>query len=174
MSRRILLFTGDGKGKTTAALGVLMRASGHGQRVLMIQFIKSDQATGELAAARHLPGVTILQAGRGFVAPRTDPRFAEDLKCAHDGLKLAQKALTNNECDLLILDEICVAISMGLLEEQSVLDLINQAPPKTCIVLTGRNAPPGLSACADTVTEMRCQKYGRDGKTYLNQAGVEF
>jgi ATP:corrinoid adenosyltransferase len=79
---RIILFTGDGKGKTTAALGMVLRASGHGMKALIIQFVKADPSTGELAACRHLPGVEIVQTGRGFIPERTSPEFQEHCSAA--------------------------------------------------------------------------------------------
>jgi len=157
---RILLFTGDGKGKTTAALGMALRAAGHGMRTLFIQFIKDDPSTGELAACKVLPGVKAVQAGRGFVPNPQDPAFGEHCRAAREGLALAEKALRESACDLLVLDEICLAVAKGLLEEDDVVVAIRKAGPSIVVVLTGRSAPAGLIALADTVTEMRAVKHG--------------
>jgi cob(I)alamin adenosyltransferase len=172
-ARRILLFTGDGKGKTTAALGMALRAAGHGMRTLVIQFIKADPSTGELAACKRLPGIEIVQAGRGFVPDRASPSFEEHCRAAREGLALAEKALENKGCDLLILDEICLAVSRGLLEEKDVLAVLEKGDPALDVVLTGRNATAGLMALADTVTEMRMVKHGL-AKGFTARRGVEF
>lgn len=159
-NRRVLLFTGDGKGKTTAALGMLLRASGHGMRVLMVQFIKSDTSTGELAGARHLPGVEIVLSGKGFIPPPAHPQYSEHAAAAQNGLRLVREALAAGKHEMLILDEICTAIAKNLLAEASVLEVLNQAQENIILVLTGRGAAPGLIALADTVSEVRCVKHG--------------
>jgi cob(I)alamin adenosyltransferase len=171
--RRIILNTGDGKGKTTAALGLVLRAVGHGMSALIVQFIKHDARTGELAALAHLPGVEIVQTGRGFVPPPDSPRFAEHRQAAQDGLRRAQQAVASGQFDLVVLDEICGALGCGLLEEEQVVALLEQSDPRVSLVLTGRGAGERLIALADTVTEMRCVKHAfGDGTTA--QPGVEF
>jgi cob(I)alamin adenosyltransferase len=171
--KRILLFTGDGKGKTTAALGMALRASGHGMKTLVIQFVKSDPTTGELAACRHLPGCEIVQTGRGFVPERTDPAFREHCSAACEGLRLAEKALSSGKYDLIILDEICTAIGKGLLDEGQVIEAVRKGTSGMRIVMTGRNATAGLVSIADTVTDMRMVKHGfQDGRE--GQKGVEY
>ncbi|MFH0939898.1 MAG: cob(I)yrinic acid a,c-diamide adenosyltransferase [Planctomycetota bacterium] len=170
---RVLLFTGDGKGKTTAALGMLLRASGHGLRALMLQFIKSDTTTGELTAAKRLPGVEIIQTGRGFVPKPDHPKFQEHVEAARAGLRQASEALSAKKYDLLVLDEICTAISRKLLDEKAVIEALATAKGDVCLVLTGRDATPGLLALADTATEMRCLKHGLTNGI-LAQKGVEF
>jgi cob(I)alamin adenosyltransferase len=159
-ARRILIFTGDGKGKTTAALGMALRAAGHGMRTLVVQFIKADPSTGEVVACKALPGIEIVQAGRGFVPGRGDPSFEDHRRAAQEGLALAGRALEKEDCDLLILDEICPAVVRGLLEEKDVLTVIEKGYPGVCVVLTGRGATPGLVARADTVTEMKALRHG--------------
>jgi cob(I)alamin adenosyltransferase len=170
-SGRVLLFTGDGKGKTTAALGMALRACGHGQKILVVQFIKQDPGTGEIKGCAHLPGVKVVQAGRGFVPHRASPDFPGHKKAAEEALALAAAAL--GEYQLLVLDEICVAVSKGLLEEGRVAEVVRRAPPETCIVLTGRPVIPGLVSLADTVTEMRAVKhlFQAGGRA---QEGVEY
>jgi cob(I)alamin adenosyltransferase len=170
---RVLIFTGDGKGKTTAALGMALRASGHGLRTLILQFIKANPSTGELTALKYLPGVEIVQMGRGFTPPVDDPAFSEHRKAAQNALQMALKALQSRRYDLIILDEICTAISKGLLAEDQVVEFISQGNEDSCIVLTGRGAKDSLIAKADTVTEMCCLKHGlREGWTA--QRGVEY
>ena len=170
---RVLLFTGDGKGKTTAALGMAMRAAGHGMRTLVVQFIKADPQTGELAACRSVPEVEIVQAGRGFLPDRESPSFEEHRRAARDGLALVLRALAERRCEILVLDEVCPAVAKGLLEEKDVLDVIERCGPGVCVVLTGRGATPGLMAAADTVTEMKALRHGLT-KGLTARKGVEF
>jgi cob(I)alamin adenosyltransferase len=170
---RILLFTGEGKGKTTAALGMVLRASGHGLRSLVIQFIKSDPATGELAGCKFLPGVEIIQAGLGFVPEERDPEFFRHREAAQRGLSLASDALLSGRYPLLVLDEICLAVSRKLLTEESVTKVIRKARAESCVVLTGRDAPAGLVSLADTMTEMRAVKHGFESGRKA-QKGVEY
>ena len=171
--KRIILFTGDGKGKTTAALGMVLRASGHGMKSLVIQFVKSDPDTGELAACRNIAGVEIVQTGRGFVPERTDPLFQEHRKAAEEGLDRAERAILSGDYDLVILDEICIAVWKGLLDEKKIIEVVLRAGPGTCVVMTGRNATAGLISLADTVTEMRMIKHGF-AEGWEAQKGVEY
>ena len=168
---RVLIFTGDGKGKTTAALGMALRATGHAMRICIVQFIKSDDSVGEHRALAAMPNVRLIQTGLGFVprdaCSREPHRFA-----AVDGLREARQAIASADYDLIILDEICNAVSYGFLEESAVAELVNLAPPTMCLVLTGRGATPGLIDLADTVTEMRCVKHAyRTGRAA--ERGVE-
>lgn len=155
---RILLFTGEGKGKTTAALGMVLRAVGHGMTVGVFQFIKAGP-TGELDAATRLPGVEIQQVGRGFVPDAADPGFAGHKAAAEAGLRQAREAIESRTFGLIVLDEICLAVSQGLLAESDVVEAVGQASPEAVVVLTGRGATKGLIALADTVTEMRCIRH---------------
>ena len=156
---RILIFTGDGKGKTTAALGMALRASGHGMRVRIIQFVKNDSTTGEIAAIEKLPDVEIVQMGLGFVPPLEDECFAEHRAAAEAALAHAREVIASRDYELVVLDEVCFAVSRGLLDERKVLDAVKSAPPQVCLALTGRGASEKLIAAADTVTEMRNIKH---------------
>ena len=158
---RILVFTGDGKGKTTAALGLALRAAGHGQAVRIIHFVKQDKSVGELAGLKHLPGVTVEMYGCGFIPKPESRAFARHVEAAQTGLAAARDAI-NAGPDILILDEICGAADKGLLTEGDVLDLLASAPGAMCIVLTGRGATPAIIDAADTVTDMRCVKHAFD------------
>ncbi len=169
---RILLFTGDGKGKTTAALGLAFRASGHNLRTCVIQFIKGDASVGEVAAAAESPRTRIVQTGLGFLPPTTSPAFREHVAAAQAGLRQAAEAIAGGQFELVILDEICLAVARDLIDEQQVVELVAQTPSDSCLVLTGRGATPGLIALADTVTDMRCVKHGlQTGRAA--QKGVE-
>jgi len=159
----IQVYTGDGKGKTTAALGLALRALGQGLKVIMIQFLKGDSRTGELAMARRLsPDLEIKPMGRkGFVGP--EGPGPEDLSLAKAALEEARRVLDRRLCNLLILDEINVAVSMDLVPEDAVLDLMNTKPNDVELVLTGREAPSSFIQRADLVTTMQCTKH------YFNQ-----
>ncbi len=168
---RVLIITGDGKSKTTAALGMALRAVGHGLRVCVIQFIKNDPNTGELAALARL-GVEVTQAGSGFVPSADAPQFAEHQRAAAETLELASAAISSGETDMLILDEICTAVAKGLLGEDDVLSLLQRAETGKIVVLTGRGATERLIAKADTVSEIRCVKHGYQAGIAA-QKGVE-
>ncbi len=169
----VQVYTGNGKGKTTAALGLALRASGHGMKVLIVQFMKGGKDTGEQKAARRLsPNLDIVQVGRqGFVSKATpDP---VDIKMAHEGFSAAEEALRKNEYDLVILDEINVAIDFGLLPLSALLRLIDSKPEGVELILTGRSAKPEVLEKADLVTEMVERKhYFAEGMPA--RRGIEF
>ncbi len=169
---RVLLFTGDGKGKTTAALGMALRAAGHGLRVLIVQFVKGDPETGENRAVTLLPGVELRQRGLGFIPRPTAASFAAHREAAINALREAAEALASGHHDLVVLDEVCVAVAKGLLGEQAVCEAVNKARAGTCVVLTGRGATPALIDLADTVTDMRCVKHAFEAGRRA-QTGVE-
>lgn len=170
---RTLLFTGTGKGKTTAALGLVLRASGHGLKSLIIQFIKSDDSTGEISALEHIPEVKIVQTGLGFLPAKDAPEFLEHQRAAIKGMKHAAEALASGKWDIIVLDEIVNAVYTGVLDEDEVIKTIKKAALKTVIVLTGRHASEKLIKIADTVTEMRLLKHGFE-TGWAAQKGVEF
>jgi cob(I)alamin adenosyltransferase len=173
VKNRILIFTGDGKGKTTSALGMVLRAHGHGIPVAVIQFVKADSSTGEYAALKKMEHVEIVMTGIGFVPRPTDPRFADHCRAAEKGLQVAAGYLQSGRFDLVILDEVCVAVSLNLISEEDVLKTIRQAAPGITIVLTGRGASRGLIEIADTVSEIRVVKHGYEAGIKA-QKGVEF
>ena len=150
----VQVYTGDGKGKTTAALGLAFRAVGHGMKVFIIQFMKGSIFYGELKTAQMLsPYVTIVQMGREEFVNRENPD-PEDIRLAQEGIKLAKEIMQKNEHDILILDEINVALDFGLVSLEQVLDLIHNKPKDMELVLTGRYAHPEVVKEADLVTEM--------------------
>ncbi|MEW6183877.1 MAG: cob(I)yrinic acid a,c-diamide adenosyltransferase [Bacillota bacterium] len=153
------LYTGDGKGKTTAALGMAFRAWGHGMRVLMIQFLKSGRVqTGErLAAGRIGDGFLIETMGEGFVFEESDT--SRHHETAQQAYRAAREALIAAKYDMVILDEVTWAIKCGLVSEEQILTLLESRPPGVHLVLTGRDAPPSLIERADIVTEMRDIKH---------------
>ncbi len=161
---RILLFTGDGKGKTTAALGLSMRAAGHGMRVCFIQFIKSgDVPTGEAAFLERCGAIDLVRTGLGRVPPGGNPDFARHCAAADRGMERAMEAVRSASHHVVVLDEICVAIDKGLIGAGRVCELAGRVSGEQVMVMTGRNAPPQLIAASDTVTEMRCVKHAFNG-----------
>jgi len=154
----VQIYTGDGKGKTTAALGLALRAIGHGLKVYMIQFMKGNPEYGELRAIGSLPNFVITQYGRPDFVNRESPA-EEDFRLAREGLAHAREIIASGEYDLVILDEINVALDFKLVELGEVLALIENRPRETELVLTGRYAPQRLIEAADLVTEMREVKH---------------
>jgi cob(I)alamin adenosyltransferase len=154
----VQVYTGNGKGKTTAALGLAFRAVGRGLRVCMFQFIKGGGQYGEhLLAEKLAPLLTIIQSGRpGWVNTKD---ITEDRTVAQAALVQARELLTSGEYDLMIMDEINGAVGFGLIDVEQVLELIRLKPETVELVLTGRNAADQVMAAADLVTEMREVKH---------------
>ncbi|MGQ9646493.1 MAG: cob(I)yrinic acid a,c-diamide adenosyltransferase [Thermodesulfobacteriota bacterium] len=168
----IQVYTGNGKGKTTAALGLALRAVGHGLRVFVIQFMKGSAPYGELESARKLhPYLTIKRAGRkGFVS-KSHPDPA-DVQAAQEGFSLTKKAIESREYDIVVLDEINMAIDYGLISLSDVLGLIDSKPESVELILTGRNARPEIIEKADLATEMVEVKHYYD-KGIKARKGIE-
>ncbi len=154
----VLVITGNGKGKTTAAFGLALRALGHGFKVCVIQFMKGRKYGEYLAARAYLPNLTIHMCGLDSFVRRQNPAPI-DVELAGKGLDLAREIIGKGDCDLLILDEINVALDFGLVPLPEVLLLIKNKPPSLDLVLTGRHAPPELIEIADTVSEVREVKH---------------
>lgn len=150
----IQVYTGNGKGKTTASLGLAFRAVGHGLKVCMIQFMKECVEYGEYKAAQFLPGFEVIQVGRHDFVDLANPAEL-DRKLAADGWKLAQKIIDSGEYDIVILDEINVATACGLLDTTEVAAFLTVTKRNVEIILTGRYAPDEIIAIAHLVTEMR-------------------
>ncbi len=157
----VIVFTGDGKGKSSAALGITVRAFGHNMYVSFIQFIKSPSATGEaLASERLAPEIEFVSLGKGFVNRRGSTTPLEEHKMAADhALATARQRIFSGSWDIVVLDEINNAVQLGLVDIVEVMDLVRKKPPKLHLVLTGRDAHPDLIEEADLVTEMRNLKH---------------
>lgn len=170
----IIVNTGPGKGKTTAAMGTALRAVGNGMKVLMLQFIKGSWHYGELDAVKAFGNNFVMkQMGRGFVkvgGAETDP---EDVRMVEEAWKEAQEAIMSGQWDLVILDEINYAISYGMLDPQKVAETLRRKPEQVHVILTGRNAHPTIIELADTVTEMKQVKHAYE-KGVLAQRGIEY
>lgn len=151
----IQVYTGDGKGKTTAALGLAVRAAGHGLRTAIIQFMKGWIDYGELQGVRMLaPHVEIHQAGRDTFVNRNDPD-PEDVRLAREGWKLAKRLIGEGKSDIVVLDEINCAMDFGLIPVEEVIEAIRNKPSGMELILTGRGAPKAVIDIADLVTEMK-------------------
>ena len=155
------VYTGGGKGKSTAGFGLIVRAVGHGLHCCLIQFMKKGNY-GEIATLRKLPGVHIEQYGSGHWVKRSRPA-QEDLDLAATGLKSAMRAAKGGKFDLVILDEVNTAVVRGLIPVGSVLELIEKKNPRTELVLTGRGAPKALMDRAHLVTMMVGMKHPYHG-----------
>ncbi len=155
----IQVYTGDGKGKTTAALGLALRAAGYKHKVYIGQFLKG-QEYGELLSAKKLqPYITIEQFGRkGFIHVTKDPD-EKDIKRAKSGLKKCREAMLSRKYRIIILDEINVAVDFNLLTEEEIHEFLDKKPKDVEIILTGRYAPPSFLKRADLVTEMKEKKH---------------
>jgi len=154
----VQVYTGDGKGKTSAAFGLALRASGRGLKVYVIQFIKGGFDYGELHAIDRLPNLELKAFGRGrFVMEK--PPLDEDVHTASEALAFAERIIKEGEHDLVILDEINVAVDLGLISLEKVLKMIGKRPEHVELVLTGRHAPTEIIEVADLVTEMREVKH---------------
>jgi len=155
---KVHVITGPGKGKTTAAFGLALRAAGHGIKVCIVQFMKTGETTGEAIAVRNVPGIELEQFGTGrFVNPKKIS--LEDIGCARDALAHVEKVLAGRACGLLILDEVNVAASFGLVEAADVLRMLRSRSEGVEVVLTGRNAPLEFIEYADYVSVIDSWKH---------------
>ncbi|RMF98560.1 MAG: cob(I)yrinic acid a,c-diamide adenosyltransferase [Candidatus Schekmanbacteria bacterium] len=170
----IQVYTGSGKGKTTAALGLALRAAGHGFKSMIIQFMKGDKNYGEIIAHHHLsPYITIRQFGLCTFVDKNNPS-AEDLKLASEGIGFARKISKGNEFDILVLDEINCAVDFGLVKEEELLDIMENKNPHMELILTGRYASRKIIEKADLVTEMKEIKHYYRNKKITSREGIEW
>jgi cob(I)alamin adenosyltransferase len=170
----IIVNTGPGKGKTTAAMGTALRAVGQGMRVLMLQFLKGSWHYGELDAVKAFGDRFIMkQMGRGFVKVGTEKPDPEDVRLVEEAWAEAALAINSREWDLVILDEINYAMSYAMLDPAKVAEILRNKPPMVHVILTGRNAHPTIVELADTVTEMRQVKHAYE-KGVEAQRGIEY
>jgi cob(I)alamin adenosyltransferase len=172
-SRRglVQVYTGPGKGKTTAALGLAMRAAGHGWRVHIVQFMKGADY-GEVRSLRSMPNISLQRfGGARWIDPNNIQE--EDRQAAEAGMEYARRLVLGGQCDLLILDEVNVAMAYRLIQVEAVLRLLDNRPANLEIVLTGRDAPAAIIEAADLVTRMEDIKHPyRQG--LKARAGIEY
>ncbi len=156
-SGRIIVYTGDGKGKSTAAFGSALRASGHGLKTAILQFIKGEWDYGETRALAGLAGIEVTRIGSGFTWLAEDP--AQPRLLAEEAWKAARELALSDRYDLLVLDELTHAINEEYVSVEEVLALLSEKPDRLSVIITGRDAPTGLIDAADTVTEMCSVKH---------------
>jgi cob(I)alamin adenosyltransferase len=170
----ILVHTGNGKGKTTAALGIGLRAVGHGMKVLMLQFIKGTWHTGELDAVKRLhPDFKITQLGQGFIKAQKGEWSEAVLENARTSWNLTKQEIASDSYDMIILDEINNMIDYGLIDVEEAIAVLKERPKRLSIILTGRNAHQKIIEMADLVTEMKEIKHPYK-KGIKAQKGIEF
>ncbi len=171
MHGRIMINTGNGKGKTTAALGTAFRALGHGQKVCVIQFLKGQGDYGERLFAGSIKNLEWHICGRGFVFKKQ--QINEDKATAEQGFTLAEEKILSDAFDLVILDEITYLPNYNFLAVEKIVETLKNKPSRLNIILTGRDAHPDLIEVADTVTSMDSIKHAYE-KGIKAQKGIEF
>ena len=171
----VVIITGNGKGKTTSAMGMALRGCGHGLRTTIVQFMKGDLYSGEWDGVKLLePLVTLYHTGKGFCGIQGNPYpHSEHRKNAQDAIELVESILRADSCDTLILDEINNALQLGLVDLPQVKRLLALRPAHMHLVLTGRDAHPDLIELADTVSEVREIKHAYR-KDIEPQPGIDF
>lgn len=168
----VMVNTGNGKGKTTAAFGQALRAIGHGSKVCVIQFMKGRPYGEYQSAEKYLPNLTVHLVGLDSFVMRDNPAPV-DIKMAEEGFALAKKVIMSREYDMVILDEINVALDFKLIPLSDVISLIKSKPPSLDLILTGRYAHPDVMELADTVTEMKEIKH-HYAAGIKDRAGIEY
>lgn len=153
----VIVYTGNGKGKTTASLGVALRAIGHGFRVCMVQFIKGEWHYGELNSIKRLePDLELIVAGKGFIGIIDDDHaFEEHVKAANTALNIVNQKISLGTFDIIILDEINYAINLGVVKLEDVIKIVKNRPKNVSLILTGNHAREEIISLADLVTEMK-------------------
>ncbi|MQY67055.1 MAG: cob(I)yrinic acid a,c-diamide adenosyltransferase [Dehalococcoidia bacterium] len=167
----VQVFTGDGKGKTSAAIGAVVRALGHGLKVYIAFFMKGAHPSGEFHILSQIPSVTMASFGSGFVDPKNIK--AEEIEGAEKALAAAREAMLSGKYDLVVLDEVNIAVAFGLISVDEVLKLIGDKPQKVELILTGRRADTKLVQAADLVTECLKIKHPYD-MGVAARGGIEF
>lgn len=170
-SGRIIVVTGNGKGKTTAALGTAFRALGHGQKVCVIQFLKGQGKYGERIMAEKMENLHWFICGKGFVFNKEN--IEEDRAVARQGFALAEEKMASDLYDLIILDEITYLPHYDFLEVERIVELLQKKPKRLSVIMTGRNADPKLMEIADTVSVIESGKHAYE-LGIKAQKGIEF
>jgi cob(I)alamin adenosyltransferase len=168
----VMVITGNGKGKTTAAFGQALRAIGQNYNVFVLQFMKGRKYGEIIAAEKYLPSLTIRMSGLDSFVMRDNPA-AIDIELAKKGLDTARKAIMSGKYDMVVLDEINVALDFKLISLKEVIDLIKNKPPAVNLILTGRYAPEGIIKLADTVSDVKEIKH-HYAAGIKDRAGIEY
>lgn len=166
------IYTGNGKGKTTAAVGQAIRALGHKYKVIMIQFMKGDPNYGEIKTLKKIRNIKVIQSGLPTFVEKSNPS-KEDLKLAKKGFTLAKKVLKEQKYQMVILDELNVAIDYGLIPLKEAVQLIKNCPKNTELILTGRYARQELIDLADLVSEIKEIKHPYQ-KGFVSRKGIDY
>lgn len=168
----VIVITGNGKGKTTSAFGQALRAAGHGYKVFIMQFMKGRDYGEYKAARKYLPDITIRRSGLDSFVMRDNPA-AVDIELARRGFELVKKAVASGKYNMMILDEINVAVDFKLIPLQELIDLIKSKPPALDLILTGRYAPKEILKLADTVSEVKEIRH-HYAAGIKDRAGIEY
>ena len=168
---RVIVNTGNGKGKTTAALGTAFRALGHGRKVCVIQFLKGKGEYGERVMAKQLENLDWFICGKGFVFKKED--IEEDRQVAREGFLLAKEKIESDLYDLVILDEITYLPHYDFLDVENIVEMIEKRPERLSVIMTGRDADEKLMEIADTVSRIEPVKHAYE-KGIKAQKGIEF
>ncbi|MCG9479238.1 MAG: cob(I)yrinic acid a,c-diamide adenosyltransferase [Actinomycetia bacterium] len=157
----VIINTGEGKGKTTAAFGLALRAAGHNRKVLILQFIKGPWVSGEIKAASYIPQIEVKQLGSGFIPLKQGKPVLSDKLREEAGRSIhyTRQMVESGKYDVVILDEINNMVDYGLISPETVAEIIEEKPRDVVLVLTGRNAHPRIVELADTVTDMKQVKH---------------
>lgn len=168
---RILVNTGDGKGKTTAALGTAFRAAGHGKKVAIVQFLKGKWTYGEYLAVQRFPNIYLARTGAGFTWEKED--LQEDRELARKAWDICGEIAAGDDYDLLVMDELNYAVGYSFLDVEEVIRFLREKPGRLSVIITGRGARPEILDEADTVTEMCIVKHAFAGGR-RGQKGIEY
>jgi cob(I)alamin adenosyltransferase len=168
---RIIVNTGDGKGKTTAALGTAFRAAGHGQNVAIVQFLKGKWTYGELAAVQRFPNIFLARTGAGFTWEKEG--LDEDRELARHAWQVCLELAGSGEYDLLVMDELNYVVDYGFVDLDEVIEFLRNRPEDLSVIITGRRAKPEILELADTVTDMHAVKHAFRGGMRA-QKGIEY
>jgi cob(I)alamin adenosyltransferase len=170
----IVVITGNGKGKTTSALGMTLRACGHGLKVCIIQFMKGDLYAGEWDGIKQLAGVELTATGKGFCGIQGNPYpFEEHRANAQEAIRLVKDKIASGRFDIVIMDEINNSLHLKLVDLEQVLEILRSKPPLLHLILTGRDAHPQVIELADTVSEVREIKHAYR-KDIEPQPGIDY
>ena len=167
----VQIYTGNGKGKTTAALGLSLRASGRGLNVLFFQFLKPDAGYGEQTACSTIDNITVVSMGLDHFIGKKPKQ--EDIDMAHEALRRSEELISSGKYDIAVLDEAMNAVRLGLITSQELIDSLDKRPKNVEIVLTGRGLTPELEEYADLITEMKLIKHPMD-KGIDARKGIEY
>jgi len=174
MQGKIHIYTGDGKGKTTSALGIALRSAGWGMKVLLVQFLKAGWETGEVRFFQNVPEVELLSYGIGRQIKTNDDIDAKTMSECREGFDIALKKMKSGEYEVVILDEVNILIHFGILTVEEVLNFMNEKLENVELILTGRYAPPEIIERADLVSDIISVKHYFSNSNRPAKKGIEY